>query len=448
MKLQLPLAGRAFAVAFIALLILVPIEMIKGKVSERQARAEGVVRQFAAETSRAQVVTGPFLALTCEETYVEERQVMRGGKAETVSESKKRRCPTAYFVPRSLKVSATMPVERLHRGIYPIRMYRADLQMTGEFDWPAPPPRGGVTERTWKRAYLVTAVSDARGIKSIQSGQAAGPLAAPDDKGLAQFANREDLGDHAELGRGSRRAFSYRMSLVGTSSLEVTPIGDSTEIRLASDWPHPSFTEAWSPDERRIGRDGFEATWRVTSIATGGQVAWQDVASNEKIAALRGAGVNLFDPLNIYSLSYRATEYAFLFVLFTFGALALAEAVAGIRLHAIQYALTGAALAVFFLLLLALSEHVSFVQAYAVAAAACISLLTFYLRHPLGTTSRAAAFFGLFVALYGSLYGLLRSEDNALLTGSVMVFALLAFTMIATRKMDWGAAAKRLAPQG
>ena len=313
------------------------------------------------------------------------------------------------------------------------------LPISGEIEWPAPPAAAGANTRAWKRLYLVTSVSDARGIKAIESSTSPSLLAAADDRQLAQFAIREDLGDYASHKRGARLPFAYKMVLVGTSSLQIAPIGDLTEIRMASNWPHPSFSESWTPDERRIGPDGFEAAWKVTSLATGGEAAWLQLVATEKIASARAAGVSLFDPLNIYSLSYRATEYAFLFVLFTVGALGLAEAVAGVRLHAVQYMLTGLAVAVFFLLLIALSEHVPFAQAYASAAAACIALLTYYLRYPLGTALRTAAFFALFVSLYGSLYGLLQSEDNALLLGSLMVFALLAIGMIATRKASWAA---------
>ena len=122
-----------------------------------------------------------------------------------------------------------------------------------------------------------------------------------------------------------------------------------------------------------------------------------------------------------------------------------AEVLSGVRLHVMQYALVGSALAVFFLLLLALSEHVAFAHAYASAAVACVALLTFYLRHPLGTRRRVAAFFGLFASMYGALYVLLRSEDHAMLMGSLLVFALLAVTMVATRSLDWSAVSGRLA---
>ena len=40
-------------------------------------------------------------------------------------------------------------------------------------------------------------------------------------------------------------------------------------------------------------------------------------------------------------------------------------------------------------------------------------------------------------ALYSALYGLLISEDNALLLGSLLVFALIAVAMVLTRGIDW-----------
>ena len=436
--MKFPLLLRAALVAFIAVALLLPVGLIKGKVAERQARATGVVQQFANETSRAQVVAGPFLAASCEEAFQEERHTMRNGKAETITETKALRCPTTYFTPKHLKAVVTMPVESRNRGIYPIRLYRAEVHLTGEFEWPAAAsPRRPTGSREWKSMYVVMAVSDARGIKLVKSSLTPALLAATDDKVLSQFAIREDLGDFAKRAPGSRLAFDYAMTLVGTSSLQVAPVGDTTEIRIGSDWPHPSFTEAWTPDTRRVGDDGFEATWRITSLATGGQAAWNTLIAADKLASAGAAGVSLFDPVNIYSLSYRATEYAFLFILFTFAALALAEALAGVNLHPVQYALVGSAVAVFFLLLIAISEHATFAQAYTAAAAACIGLLTFYLRHPLGTRRRTAAFLALFIALYGGLYGLLKSEDNALLLGSLMVFGLLAVAMVATRKVEW-----------
>ena len=429
---------RAIAVGAVALAILVPISLIKDKIAERQARAEQVVRKFAEETSGAQLVVGPLLVATCEETYFEDRQVMRAGKAETVSETRTRGCPATYFPPRTFSASALVPVEVRHRGIYPIRLFRSQVELAGEFRWPSPPVTHGMTTRAWKHLYAAYFVADPRGIQRFAGGGFRvldGGESVPE---LAQFQIREDLGDDAERRAGDVVPFAAKLDLTGTSSLAIAPVGDASEIRIASTWPHPSFGSAWSPDRQDVTASGFTAAWHVTSIATGGQATWNALAATPgRLATAKGAGVTLFDPVNVYALSYRATEYAFLFVLFTFGALALAEAIAGVRIHPVQYALVGSAVAVFFLLLIALSEHFAFAGSYASAAVACVLLLTFYLRHPLASALRATLFCVIFAGLYGALYLLLQSEDNALLAGSLMVFALLAFAMIATRRKDW-----------
>jgi inner membrane protein len=45
---------------------------------------------------------------------------------------------------------------------------------------------------------------------------------------------------------------------------------------------------------------------------------------------------------------------------------------------------------------------------------------------------------GCFVGvLYAALYGLLVSENDALLLGSLLLFGILALLMIATRRVDW-----------
>jgi inner membrane protein len=434
-----PLFLRVIAVAGVAIAILVPISLIKDKIAERQARADQVVRQFADETSGAQLVVGPLLAVTCEETYTEERQVMRAGKAETVAETKTASCPTAYFPPRTFSASATVPVEQRHRGIYTIRMFRTQVEMAGEFRWPAPPvPLAASRPRAWKHVYAAYFVSDPRGIQGFAGGGFRVLEGGEPGVDLTQFTIREDLGDYGDRAAGAAVPFAAKLTLAGTSSLAIAPVGDENDIRIDSTWPHPSFLAAWSPNQQDVTSAGFTAAWRVTSMATGGQPAWNLLASTPgKLATSKAAGVALFDPINVYALSYRATEYAFLFVLFTFAALALAEAMANVTLHPVQHALVGSAVAVFFLLLIALSEHFAFALSYAAGAAACILLLTYYLRHPLGNARRTAVFFAIFAGLYGALYLLLQSEDNALLAGSLMVFALLAFAMIATRRKDW-----------
>ena len=126
-----------------------------------------------------------------------------------------------------------------------------------------------------------------------------------------------------------------------------------------------------------------------------------------------------------------------MFVLLTFAGFYVFEQIKRLRIHPIQYLLVGLALTLFFLMLVSLSEHVTFLFAYLAASAACIGLLAFYLTFVLHSWRRGASFAALIAALYGALYGILVSEDNALLLGSTLLFLVLASIMTVTRRVDW-----------
>jgi inner membrane protein len=420
--MRFPLIGRFLIIAGVALALLLPLSMIRDKVSERRDRAVAVQQAFAGETSGAQTIAGPFLALTCEETYVEGR------------ETRQRACPTRLVLPTELDIEANAPVAQRYRGIYPIRLYHASLALSGVLELPAPPGE----QRVWKEAYFILGISDVRGIRAAASARIGSRSVA---FAPGAFDMRIQSGLHAPLGRHDalekRLAFEVPLELLGTERLAVAPVGSENHVRIQSTWRHPSFVGAYSPDRREIGPGGFSAAWRVSQLSTGGNAFWlESAAAGQLFSSPRLIGFALVEPVNPYSMSYRATEYGFLFVLLTFAAFSLVELVRGVRLHPVQYALTGSALAVFFLLLISLSEHVRFGFAYLAASGACVVLLTWYLRNLLAGA--------LFAALYGALYLLLQSEDHALLLGSLLVFGMLAAVMVITRKLDWTALSGRL----
>jgi inner membrane protein len=103
----------------------------------------------------------------------------------------------------------------------------------------------------------------------------------------------------------------------------------------------------------------------------------------------------------------------------------------------VQYLLAGSADVVFYLLLLSISEQVTFMTAYLLAAAAITLLLAAY-----GTTVlrgvREGVLLGSMIGLgYGYLAIVLQSEDYALLLGSVGLFVVLASVMYLTRNITW-----------
>ena len=130
-------------------------------------------------------------------------------------------------------------------------------------------------------------------------------------------------------------------------------------------------------------------------------------------------------------------KYGMLFIGLTFLAVGLFEFMKSLRVHPIQYLLVGAAMSLFFLLLVSLSEHMPFEQAYAIASAACVLLLTYYASHMLGRWSRGLPFGAGIAALYAMLFVLLRMEQTALLVGAIALFVVLAAVMMLTRRIDW-----------
>ena len=126
-----------------------------------------------------------------------------------------------------------------------------------------------------------------------------------------------------------------------------------------------------------------------------------------------------------------------LFIILTFVGFLMFEIIKQLAIHPIQYGLVGLSLAIFFVLLLSLSEKIDFMWAYLTASVACIGLLTTYVSSVLRSFSRGLGFSAMLTILYGALYGLLISEDNALLMGSLLLFTVLAAIMLATRKVDW-----------
>ena len=246
------------------------------------------------------------------------------------------------------------------------------------------------------------------------------------------------------------------LDLVGTERLALVPAAEETSWTLASDWPHPSFGGRFLPTSRDIHAKGFSARWAVSSLASAaaGEVFRKgelcsaagsvDTAYDEARSAPARPGpcldtleVAFIDPVNPYVLTDRATKYALLFIVLTFVSVVLVEVLAGKRVHPVQYTLVGLALAMFYLLLLSLSEHLAFGLAYALASAGCVLLLGFYAGHMLGHRGAGAGFGAGVATLYGALWVLLQREQTALVIGSLMLFAVLAGVMVLTRRVNW-----------
>ncbi|HYD36946.1 MAG TPA: cell envelope integrity protein CreD, partial [Allosphingosinicella sp.] len=362
------------------------------------------------------------------------------------------------LAPETAVIAADVRPERRRRSIYEVVVYDAKVRGKARFAMPADLVRLGIsrTDLAPDRAELRFGVGDPRGLaphpRVIAGGRAL--RLQPGSGSTAPAGGFFAWFDAAGLADAPLEVeFDYRLR--GNGSLSLAPQAGDTNWRMRSPWPHPSFQGDFLPERRRVGADGFEATWRVGNLALGQSLVVADAAgagarrpdADGAEDGSRQAGVSLIQPVDLYSQVDRAAKYGFLFIGFTFLAFLLFDLVGGVRVAGVEYLLVGAALILFFLLLLAFAEVIGFAAAYAAAAAAIVGLETAYSAAVLGSWRRAALIFGLLGALYAVLYVLLSLEAYSLLIGSLMTFAALAAVMYLTRHLNWGDPSEELASE-
>lgn len=427
--MKLTAAIKPAVVVFLALALLVPVNMIQGLIQERQARRNETVAGIAEGWGRRQTLAGPYLVVPYERTRVNVVQEVVDGKPrerrnEYVSNEVLRLPADAI----DWKIGAEVITKT--RGIYKTRLFSASAGATGRFTLPA---RFGLPADTPMSRIrigtprLVLGISDPQGIRSVSpvSGGGASHAFVPGGSD-----GNVGGGVHAPLpelrgGEAKTFEFAFSLELAGSEALAVAPLGSNTAVAMRSDWPHPSFAGRFLPLRSEISREGFSAEWKVSQYASPGTSPGQELA------------VNFIEPAGLYQQLERGSKYGFLFIGLTFAAFLLFELLRRLAIHPIQYALVGLALAMFFLLLTALSEHIAFAHAYAIATLACVGLISGYLMRVLRSALAGLGFGAALTALYAMLYALLKAEDYSLLGGSLLLFGLLAAVMIATRRIDW-----------
>ena len=430
-----PLLSKLLVIFSLMLLLSIPLLMVFDTIQERSAYRAEAAAEVARAHAGAQTLTGPVLHVPYTETFTRTVPV-EGGRGET-REERVTQSHVALRFPARLDTRSELDTQTRWRGIFPVTVYTSTHQSTGRFVWSGIEPQEKNGQITLGQPRLILGVSDLRGLLSAPQLTVAGRTAT---MGPAPAAQKLPLPlaalvDVELLQPGAAFDITLSVELAGTGRIGWVPLADENTVSLTSTWPHPNFGGDFLPRTRKVSEQGFDATWSVPSLSTQAQQVFAH--QGELRSAPDSFSVSLDNPVDVYRLTERATKYALMFIVLTFAAFFVLEMVKRWRIHPMQYLMIGAALVLFFLLLLSLSEHLGFAWAYGLASAACISLLTHYLRHVLRGWRPALGMSALLVALYGVLYGILVSEDNALMMGSLLLFGVLASIMVVTRKVDW-----------
>ena len=453
----------------IAVALMVPLLMVYGLLWDRQQQAETAQASIGQGWGGQQTIGGPVIVIPYRATDTQTVQENGRDVTRTVNTIK-----NLYLSPQANKAEVAIKPEKRKKAIYETVVYESQIAGSADFVLPADIARYGVAREALllDRAEVRLGISDARGLVDGNSLSVNGtPVPLQPGKGLASTGNSGTFAFVDWTGAAPLKV-DYRIGVRGLGDFRLIPRGVDTRWTVKSSWPNPSFGGDFLPAKRSVTGSGFTATYAIPNLALGqAQVLTGDLsppvqtnyangtryadavevsapAANDGTMETSGGtakavAISLVEPVDLYSQVDRSIKYGFLFIGFTFVAFLMFDIIAGARVAAAEYLLTGVALVLFFVLLLAFAEVIGFTPAYLLASAGIIGLLTFYSAAVLKSWKRARFLAAMLIGLYALLYVLLNLEAYSLLIGSVLMFFALAGVMYMTRNIDWGGLGKK-----
>jgi inner membrane protein len=421
---------KAAVIGLIVLILMIPLSMLRGLINERSQMREQASRTVADGWGGQLVVGGPAIELPFE--YLEADT--KGGQVLVKRQ--------LTILPSQLDYDITLKNEvPRHVGIYKVPVYIAKTKIKGRYSADAiatalAKENVDIKSVRFAQARMRLPLSEVRSVHDLAK-------ATLNDKPITLLPAQPGfyLGSQAEIDLTEAHdrvlEFAFEMDLAGSTGLAVLPLGAVTTVNMASAWPHPKFSGHFLPAERHIDAKGFTARWQVLELNRQFSSVWLDREFDPKAISDSVFGVELFQSVDVYQRSERSVKYALVFVALTFLTFFAWEQIGNRLIHPMQYLLVGLALSTFYLLLIALSEHMSFWLAYAAAASALVVLIGVYMSGALSNKTYGLAVGGAMSLIYSVLYLLVISEQYSLLMGAIVLFIALAVVMVSTRKMRW-----------
>ncbi|HEP0885079.1 cell envelope integrity protein CreD [Klebsiella pneumoniae] len=425
--LKSPLFWKITTLIGCIVLLSLPLMMVRELINERADYRSEVVDAIEQSTSGSQKLAGPLIAIPITETLT---------RMENQKEVNYQRNWVYYWLPESLAVTGKQTVESRRVGIYSGQVWHNALQIKASFD----PLRLAALRKTnivLGQPRLVVSVGDARGIGAIHAPEVNGNVLSV-EPGLG--ISGDGAGIHmpmpalAEDNKPLEIAFS--LDLNGTGEFSLVPLGRNSELQLTSNWPHPGFLGSFLPTQREVSAAGYHAHWQSSWFANDMGSYFKDDMEIpwSRLPAFSADVMSLADQ---YQLTDRATKYAILLIGLTFMAFFVFESLTRRPLHPMQYLLVGLSLVLFYLVLLALSEHIGFTAAWLAASLSGAVMNGIYLQAVLRGWRNSLLFVAALLLLDGVMWFLLHSEDSALLLGTGVLALALSVLMFLTRRVDW-----------
>lgn len=430
------ITARMLVVGFLLLVLLIPLEFVKSLINERANRQEEVVREINEKWGNEVLLSGPIVKIPYK--VISEEKIFNE-KSSSYFTKTNEILKYAYFFPEKLNINSQVDSKPLNRSIYESVVYSATIDVKGNFpkiDF----TNSDISEENiiWEKATVLFKTSNLKGIKTTPVVNLASESLVMTPQYSTEYLSTIQsnyISNAKEIFSGTL-PFSFNLKINGSESLKFLPIGKETDATMKSNWHSPSFDGNFLPEDtnKQISKDGFTATWRVLQINRQFEQSFFGKLPDLSASAF---GTKLIIPVDEYQKSERTAKYGFMVIGLTLLVFLLIQLVSKIYIHPFQYVMIGLALVMFYTLLISISEHSNFLNAYAIAAFSVLALITVYSRAILKGFKFPLLICASLASLYGFIYVIIQLENYALLVGSIGLFLILAAVMFASRRIDW-----------
>ncbi|MFT3795854.1 cell envelope integrity protein CreD [Flavobacterium sp.] len=430
--------ARLIMVGLLTFALLIPLLFVQNLIEERSQRQKEVISETSGKWGESVYFYGPIVKVPykafSEIVTVDEKTKVATTQKSFVTDY-------AYFFPETLKNQSKVTTTTLNRSTYESTVFTANMAFSGHYGAPDFSPKNiADTDIEWGKATILIQTTNLKSIRNEVKINLGGKMHTFEPVYNSENDSIQALEtgffDASVLKNTGNLPFKFDIVYNGSQQIKIVPIGKTTEAHMTSNWPSPSFTGNFLPGDatKKITDQGFSADWKVLHLNRAfGQQAFEVLPNLAQYAF----GVDFIIPVNQYQQNDRAAKYGFLVIGLTFLIFFLIQVISKVRIHIFQYTMIGLALVMFYTLLISITEHSSFGQAYLIAGTSVVLLISLYSVSILKNYK-----FPLFIAaslsvLYTFIYVIIQLEDFALLFGSIGLFLILAAVMYFSRKIDW-----------
>ncbi len=416
---------KILIICILTLLLLIPINMITEVISERLTYKEEAIDSIISPLGFNTEIEGIVIAIPYLKFY---------------SNSYKK--DYIFYTPEEYNISGDVETSVLSRGIFKAPIYNSVLKVDGKFSAYNSEFFNSITESDntilYDEAVLLVGIRNKKSLLKLPK------ILLSDNTELIYYDKADSINIkffhnkfiYKIYKENLINGFNFKteLNIQGGNSINIKALATENNISISSKWKDPSFIGNFLPVEREVSKNGFIAKWFIAGFNTSFSKYFtsdKEYSDNDNIK------ISFLLLNDNYNKTLRSIKYAILFIFIPFLVLFLCEVISGIRVHPIQYILIGLSNVIFYLLLLAISEHLNFNISYLISTIMVTALTSIYIGYIIKHKKYTIIISVVESLMYIFLFGILQLTDYALLVGTLGLFTIIAFAMYFTRNIDW-----------